>query len=459
VAGGARLRLTLSFSGANVGQALGRFRLSTTTAGEPLKAVSIPARVRDLLSTDPGVRAAADENAVRSAYRNQCPELASVRDRIAAIKKELDDLGIVSALVMKEKQSYERPSTFFRERGAYLAPGERVYAATPAVLPPMAEDEMPNRLGLARWLVNPANPLTARVVVNRSWEQFYGRGLVETSEDFGTQGAAPSHPELLDWLATEFVRLHWSQKALHRLIVMSAAYRQDAQATPALLAKDPNNRLIARGPRFRMEAEMLRDITLAASGLLSDKIGGPSVFPDQPDGIWDNPYSDDKWITSTGEDRYRRGLYTFVRRTSPYPSFMTFDATSRELCTVRRVRTNTPLQALTLLNDEVAMEAARALVDRVDRETSASGATGPARVRERAAFAFRLCTSRRPSADEIDLIVRSFARQRRHYRDRPADAAKVLAVSPAERDAHLADRAAWALVANSLLNLDETVTK
>jgi hypothetical protein len=322
----------------------------------------------------------------------------------------------------------------------------------------MAEDEMPNRLGLARWLVNPANPLTARVTVNRAWEQFFGRGIVETSEDFGTQGAAPSHPDLLDWLATEFVRLHWSQKAFHRLIVTSAAYRQDARATPALLARDPNNRLIARGPRFRMEAEMVRDVTLAAAGLLSEKIGGPSVFPVQPEGIWDNPYSDEKWVTSQGEDRYRRGLYTFVRRTSPYPSFMTFDATSRESCTVRRVRTNTPLQALTLLNDEVSMEAARALVDRVERDIAPTVAGAPSN-RERAAVAFRLCTSRRPTEHEVDLVVQSFERQRRHYRGRPADAATVVAVAATERDARLADRAAWTLVANSLLNLDETVTK
>jgi hypothetical protein len=460
VAPGTRFRLTLAFNGANVGQALGRFRVSSTTDATPLKAVSIPARVRDFLSVDPTARAPEQEKAVRSEYREQCPELAPVRERIAAIKKELQDLGIISALVMKEKQSYERPSTPFRERGAFLSPGERVYAGTPRVLPPMAEDEMPNRLGLARWLVNPANPLTARVTVNRAWEQFFGRGLVETSEDFGTQGAAPSHPDLLDWLATEFVRLHWSQKALHRLIVTSAAYRQDAQATPTLLAKDPNNRLMARGPRFRMEAEMVRDVTLAAAGLLSEKIGGPSVFPDQPDGIWDNPYSDEKWVTSKGDDRYRRGLYTFVRRTSPYPSFMTFDATSREVCTVRRVRTNTPLQALTLLNDDVSMEAARALVNRVEHELPSTGpANSTATNRAKAALAFRFCTARRPNEHEIDLIVQSFERNRRHYRGRPADAAKVLAVTEADRDAHLSDRAAWTVVANSLLNLDETVTK
>jgi hypothetical protein len=298
------------------------------------------------------------------------------------------------------------------------------------------------------------------VLVNRHWAMFFGAGLVKTVEDFGSQGDPPSHPELLDWLATEFVRLKWSQKALHRLIVTSAAYRQDARANPALLAKDPNNRLIARGPRFRMEAEMVRDVTLAAAGLLSEKIGGPSVFPDQPEGIWDNPYSDEKWVTSQGEDRYRRGLYTFVRRTSPYPSFMTFDATSRESCTVRRVRTNTPLQALTLLNDRVSMEAARALVERVEREIAPTITSGGApNNRERAALAFRLCTSRRPTEHEIDLVVQSFERQRRHYRGRPADVSKVTARIATGRDTRLADRAAWTLVANSLLNLDETVTK
>ena len=192
-----------------------------------------------------------------------------MRARVAAIEKELKELGIVSALVMRESPSHDRPSTLFRERGAYLSPGERVFAATPAVLPPMSDAEMPNRLGLARWLVSPSNPLTARVTVNRAWEQFFGRGIVETSEDFGTQGAPPSHPELLDWLATEFIHLKWSQKALHRLIVTSATYRQDAHVSPALAEKDPYNRLLARGPRFRMEAEMIRDAVLSASGLLS----------------------------------------------------------------------------------------------------------------------------------------------------------------------------------------------
>ena len=253
--------------------------------------------------------------------------------------------------------------------------GEQVYAGVPEILHPLGDDQMPNRLGLARWLVDARNPLTARVAVNRAWEQLFGRGIVETSEDFGTQGTPPSHPELLDWLATELVGSGWRTKALHKLIVTSATYRQSSAAPPALVERDPYNRLLARGSRVRMEAEMVRDATLAASGLLSRKIGGPSVFPPQPDGIWDIPYSSEKWIPSEGEDRYRRGLYVFIRRSATYPSLITFDATSREHTTVRRVRTNTPLQALTTLNDEAFFEAARALAARVLRETPRTAVT------------------------------------------------------------------------------------
>ena len=260
---------------------------------------------------------------------------------------------------MQEREGFERPSTHLRERGSFTAKGALTYAGVPASLHAWPESAPINRLGLAQWLVDPANPLVARVAVNRLWEQIFGRGLVETSEDFGTQGAPPSHPELLDWLATEFVDRKWSQKALLRLIVTSSTYAQDAHVSAALLERDPYNRLLARGPRFSLEAETIRDLTLSASGLLNPSLHGPSVFPPQPDGIWNIPYNTDKWTTSTGPDRYRRSLYTFLRRTSPYPTQMTFDATSREYCTVRRVRTNTPLQALALLNDEAFFEAAQ----------------------------------------------------------------------------------------------------
>ena len=476
--GGATLTVTLSFQGTAVSQALGRFRLSVTGDEDPLRVVSIRAKTRAVLERAESDRTDDQKEVLTTAYRAQAPALAPLRQRSEALKDAIKALDIVSALVLKERPSHERPSTYLRERGSFLSKGEKLYAATPRVLPPMPDDQMPNRLGLARWLVSPANPLTARVAVNRAWEGLFGRGLVETSEDYGTQGSAPSHPELLDWLATQLIARKWSLKSLHHLIVTSATYRQSAAVTPALLERDPSNRLLARGPRFRMEAEMLRDVALSAGGLLSPKIGGPSVFPPQPEGIWDNPYSDEKWVASAGEDRYRRSLYTFIRRTSPYPSLMAFDATSRELCTVRRVRTNTPLQALTLLNDDAFFEAARALADRMTRE-------GGEEVRDRATLGFRLVTSRTPTAAELDRLVASYGKQLAYFRAHPDASAKAVTGAsdalgpkdgsvapgpslPARRphsadsrrdESAIAERAAWTMVANALLNLDEAVTK
>jgi hypothetical protein len=292
---------------------------------------------------------------------------------------------------------------------------------------------------------------------------------VETSEDFGTQGSPPSHPELLDWMATEFMHQGWRTKALHKLIVTSATYRQSSASPLKNDDPDPRNLLLARGPRFRLEAEMIRDTVLAASGLLSRKIGGPSVFPPQPDGIWDIPYSNEKWTPSAGEDRYRRGLYVFIRRSAAYPSFMTFDATSREHAIVRRVRTNTPLQALTTLNDEAYFEAARALAARVLREApSALGADlsagasakgeASAKAADRATYAFRLVATRTPEAGEVDRIVASYTRQLQQFRDNPEAAARTIR-GFAVAGIPAAEQAAWTLVANALLNLDETLTK
>jgi mono/diheme cytochrome c family protein len=447
-----RLRIRLVHRGGAVGQAIGRFRLSVTSSESPQQIVEIPARLRPILTIAPADRTEQQQQDLATFYRTVATLLKPARERRADLVKELKALDIPTALVMRERVSYERPSALVRRRGNFSDTGEKVYASVPAVLPPLRDDLMPNRLGLAYWLVDEANPLTARVAVNHAWEQFFGRGLVETSDDFGTRGAPPSHPELLDWLATELVREKWSMKAIHRLIVTSASYRQSSATTPPLQERDPYNRLIARGPRFRMEAEMVRDTVLAASGLLSRRVGGPSVFPPQPDGIWDIPYSNDKWIASEAEDRYRRGLYVFIRRSAPYPSFMTLDATSRERCTMRRVRTNTPLQALTLLNDEAFFEAARALAARALRARPAAPADALA------TYAFRLAVTRGPNANELERILASYVEQRaRFHSDRDAAMRVITGYTIDGVDA--AEQAAWTLVANALLNLDETVTK
>jgi uncharacterized protein DUF1553/uncharacterized protein DUF1549/cytochrome c len=426
------LTVTLEHTAGSPGTTLGRFRLSATSSANPWGGLPVPEEIRKVLDTPPAARTAEQTKTLTDYYRPLAASLDAARARLAARRRELEAIQIPTALVLREREGAEPPSTLLRVRGSYMSPGERVYAATPAFLPPIPEGRPRNRLGLAYWLVDEDNPLTARVAVNRSWEQLFGRGLVLTSEDFGTQGEPPTHPELLDWLATTFTSQGWSTKKLHRLMVTSATYRQSSRATPALVERDPYNRLLARGPRFRVEAETVRDIALAVSGLLSPKVGGPSVFPDQPDGVWDNPYSKDKWTLSEGEDRYRRSLYTFVRRTAPYPMLTTFDAPSREFCTVRRVRTNTPLQALTTLNDPAFFAAAKALADRVLREA------GP-EAEARAVHAFRLATGRRPTERELAPLLR-------FHRDEAARFAGD-------------DAAAWTMVANVVLNLDETVTR
>jgi hypothetical protein len=286
--------------------------------------------------------------------------------------------------------------------------------------------------------------------VNRYWEAIFGHGLVATSEDFGTQGEAPTHPELLDWLATEFVRQGWNMKEFHRWIVTSATYRQSSAASAGLVERDPYNRLLARGPRFRVEAEMVRDVALAASGLLNPAVGGPSVFPYQPEGVWDRPYSDDRWVMSEGPDRYRRGIYTFIRRTAPYPSLVNFDAPSREFCTVKRPRTNTPLQALSTLNDPVFFEAAQAMARRIVNEAAA----GPA---GRARYGFRLCVSRHPTEKELDQIVAFYGGELTKFQGDREAARQVTGAK--ELGPETPELAAWTMVSNLLLSLDETLTK
>jgi hypothetical protein len=364
---------------------------------------------------------------------------------------------IPTALVLKK--SAEPRVTHLRLRGAFTSPAERVTPGVPAVFPPLepasggaAAAAAPDRLALARWIASEENPLTARVAVNRLWERLFGRGLVLTSEDFGTQGERPSHQELLDWLATEFARGGFSVKRTIRTIVTSSTYRQSSRVTPALLERDPENRLLARGPRFRVDAETVRDVALAASGLLEPRVGGPSVFPPQPDGIWTMIYSNDSWVADNGPRRYRRGLYTFWRRTAPYPSMTLFDAPSREVSCTRRSRTNTPLQALVTLNDPAFVEAAVALASRV---RAAGG--GPERMAE---YAFRLCVARPPERRELDRLTALYRSELERFTADPAAAAEFVASRSAPlvmEDAP--DLAAWAVVSNVILNLDETLTK
>jgi hypothetical protein len=450
---GATLTIRLKHLGGSLNQSMGRFRLSITTTEEPKRVVSVPARLRPVLSIPPPERARRQREDLSAQFRAATPLLKPERDRLEKLRAEMRALNITTALVMQERQGYERPSTFFRERGSFLNKGEKMFASTPTALAPMPESAPINRLGLARWLVDENNPLTARVMANRFWEQIFGRGLVETSEDFGTQGERPSHPELLDWLAAEFMNpqsIGWGMKRFVRLIVTSSTYRQSSATTPALLEKDPSNRLLARGPRFRMEAEMIRDVTLAASGLLSRKLGGPSVFPLQPEGVWKSPYSSERWTVSKGEDRFRRSLYTFVRRSSPHPAMMAFDATSREYCTVRRVRTNTPLQALTTLNDEAAMEAARALAKRMIED-------GGDDLKARLIYGFRACVTRTPKEKEVERLLVLYRQQLDNLAANTVEAAKI--VKNHSTKATAAEFAAWTMVANVLLNLDETLTK
>jgi hypothetical protein len=451
--GGTRITVRIDHLDGTIGQGLGRFRLAVTTAADPLVGADVPARLRPVVNTAVADRTKTQADELSASFRSTTRLLESTRDALSAARKKLVDLQIPSTLIMAESTSFERPSYELRERGSFIARGERVYAGTPRALHPMRENLPANRLGLARWLVDGNNPLVARVAVNRLWEQLFGRGLVETSEDFGTQGTPPTHPELLDWLATEFVSNGWSQKAIVRTIVTSATYKQASVVNPQVLERDPYNRLFARGARFRLDAESVRDLTLAVSGLLSRKIGGPSVFPPQPPGIWNMPYNSDKWTTSEGEDAYRRSLYTFWRRTSPYPSFITFDATSREYCTVRRVRTNTPLQALTLLNDPASFEAARALARRLVTEPSAGGTP-----RSRAEFGVKLVLSRTATSNEVDRLVALYEEERRHYQADTDASAHVVDGQSVQRT-ETPDLAAWTIVANVLLNLDETVTK
>lgn len=448
---GVVLRITLSHQMRHASRNIGRFRLSLTSSAEPQFITQIPAKLRPLIDTPASDRNDEQRRDLADAYREVSPLLEPARKQIEELEKQVKALGIATGMVMREQPTFTRPSAYIRERGTFTSPGELVYADVPFALGSLPKDAMPNRLGLAEWLVSEGNPLTARVTVNHFWEALFGRGIVETAEDFGTQGDPPSNPELLDWLAVQFVKNGWDMKRIQRLIVTSATYRQSSGVTPDLLARDPYNRLYARGARFRLDAETVHDAALAIGGLLNEKLYGPPVFPYQPDGIWNIPYSDDKWIESSGEERYRRAIYTFIRRSAPYPSLVTYDAPSREFCTVRRVRTNTPLQALTSLNDPFFFEAARGMAKRVLTEGGNS-------VTDRINYAFLLTVARRPTPSESKRVLAFFNKQVREYSTDVDSAWQALALKPGSVP-NPAELAAWTLVSNALLNTDEAITR
>ncbi len=366
---------------------------------------------------------------------------------------------IVNTMVMKE---LDKPrDTFLLARGDYRNKTDKVFAATPAVLPALktAKPERATRLDLARWLVDPSHPLTARVTVNRYWFMYFGTGLVKTTEDFGAQGEAPSNPALLDWLATEFIRTGWDVKAMQRLIVTSATYRQSSKVTPTLRERDPENRLLARGPRFRLAAELVRDNALAVSGLLNQTIGGASVKPYHPSGLWEemafgDGFTEQAYTQAHGADLYRRTMYTFWKRTVPPPTLASFDAPDREKCTGRRPLTNTPLQALITMNDPTYVEAARALATRTLRD-------GGKTMDMRLGFAFKLATSRKPTANELAVLRGLVTQQLAAYRANPTAADALLKVGESALDAKIdkIELAAWTMVASTILNLDEVITK
>ncbi len=451
--GGTKLLITLHESSGGDsgldGHVLGCFRLSATTNSN-LKADPLSPSEREILATPPEKRTKEQTLALFKKFRLN-------DDGFAELNKQISDVFTnwpypATTLALQERTPPR--VTHILKRGDRLRPGEEVQPGTPAFLQPFPNGATRNRLGLAKWIVDPKNPTTARVIVNRVWQNYFGQGLVTTPEDFGVRAEAPSHPELLDWLAREFCDSGWSFKKLHRLIVTSAAYRQSSKVTPELYSRDPYNRLLARGPRFRVEAEVVQDIALSASGLLNPKIGGPSVYPPIPGNVGDQSYGGFSWPETKGEDRYRRGMYTFWKRSLQFPALATFDAPAGDTSCARRTRSNTPLQALTTLNERTFVEAAQAMALRAIKE---GGTDNSSRVR----YAFRLCTGRLPTDFEANKLL-SFWREQYDFFENHTTAALKVAIPdikqlPEEANVHKV--AAWAMVSRAIMNLDETVTK
>ena len=439
-----KLRMEMNYGG---GRTIGRIRLSAMTGTRSMTGVSDA--IVDIVKTPEAERESAQTKQLKDYFLKQSEEVAKLQKQVDAVKQELANVKPTTTLVMVEDQERE---THVLKRGNFNSPGESVFVGTPRVLNGLPEASLQNRLGLASWLIDRSNPLTARVAVNRWWAEFFGRGIVATEEDFGTQGDLPTHPGLLDYLAVEFMENGWSMKYIHRLIVHSSTYRQSSRTRNDLDDIDPNNLMLARGPRFRLDAEQIRDNALQISGLLQNKIGGPPVYPPQPNGLWRHVGRNaPKYTTSTGTDRYRRGIYTVWRRSAPYASFTNFDAPDRAACVVRRARTNTPLQALTLLNDVAFLEMARAFGERIHSLKSGSRD-------EKILFAFQSAVSRQPTARELKILQEVFESELTKFKQNNEHARQI--VSEAQQSTKdVSELAAWIQIGHILLNLDETISK
>ena len=440
---------------------IGRFRLAVTTAKGSVPLKNLDADIVKALKTPPDERTGSEQLDLVTASGFTEPALTKLIEAEAEHRKR----GPVSPDQTSKAQVIAEPGQTPREtrvhlRGDFLNKGDLVERATPSVLPPLnTRGELPDRLDLARWLLDDTNPLTSRVIVNRIWQRHFGRGLVVSDDDFGTQGEPPSHPELLDWLATWFRDNGWSMKKLHRLIVTSATYRQSSVARPDIAQHDPHNTWLSRQNRLRVESEIVRDLALAASGLLSRKVGGPNVYPPQADDPGTLGFASRfVWPTSTGEDRYRRGLYTFFKRTTPYPMFITFDSPDSNTSCTRRDRSNTPLQALTLWNDPVFVECAQALAHRaVTKVPSLDNPTETSRKRIR--YAFRRCLGRHPTNDEEQILSELYRDRESHYATTKEAATKVIGDSSVSDDVSLSEVAALVSVSRAIMNLDEFITR
>ena len=439
-----------------MGDMLGCCRISLTTSSAP-QAPPVDHAAILALQTPAPKRSAEQQRAIFTSWRRSVAELKSLNDEIDALYKTLP-VASTSILHVAEREAGKQRRTHMLTRGEWDQPGELVPPHTPAFLHPFPADLPLNRLGFAKWLADARSPLTARVAVNQTWQALFGSGLVETAEDFGTRASVPEYRDLLDWLAVDFMEHHWSRKHLIRTIVSSATYQQSSALTKELLERDPRNHLLARGPRFRANAEVVRDIALSASGLITNKLGGPSVIPPVPKNVLDYNYSyPSYWTPATGPERYRRSVYGFRKRSMPDPVMSNFDAPNGDFSCARRVRSNTPLAALTSLNEPIFVEAARAMALRVLREGGSDDS-------QRVDYAFLLCTSRRPTPEERDELMRLLRSRRERLADGWLNPREVITGDPANLPSLPAkatpqDAAAWTLVARVLLNLDETVTK